>query len=110
MVRGLLIALALLVLFPARDAGAAGPIGDLIAETGALLLPVRIERAFLLSLHAAADALHEGDVPRAQTSLRTFAFEVRSVKRAKRIPADTADRLIEKVEKLIATMTAPAPR
>jgi hypothetical protein len=115
-------AMALLFLFAAPAAAFANPpdvvsdhaasanVSALIVESAALRLPVRVERAFLLTLRAAADALQEGEVARAQTLLRTFTFEVRSVKRAKRIPAESADPLIEKAERLIATMSGPALR
>ena len=64
-------------------------------ESAALSLPVRVERAFRLTLHAANDALREGEISRALTLLlRTFTFEVRGVKRAKRLHADAADVLI----------------
>lgn len=73
-------------------------IAALISDSAALSLPVRVERAFMLTLHGAADALRQGEIVRAQTLLRTFAFEVRGVKRARRVPADVADALIARTE------------
>jgi hypothetical protein len=117
-----IIAMSLLVLFAAYAAVAASPrapdsddaawanISVLIIELTSLSLPPRVERAFLLTLNAAADAAREGQAARAQTLLRTFTFEVRGVKRARRIPAETANPLIEKVEKLLATMGETAPQ
>ena len=78
-------------------------IAALISDSAALSLPVRVERAFLLTLHAAADALRQGEIVRAQTLLRTFAFEVRGVKRARRVPADVADALIARTEAALRT-------
>ncbi len=63
-------------------------IAALIETSAALELPTRVERAFLLTLRMAGDAYHRGEMPRALTLLRTFAFEVRSVTRAKRLPED----------------------
>lgn len=79
-------------------------IAALIAESASLSLPVRVERAFLLTLHAAADALRHGENVRAQTLLRTFAFEVRGVKRARRVPADVADALLARAETALRTL------
>ena len=87
----------------APDAGPAASIAALIAESAALSLPMRVERAFLLTLHAAADALRQGEIVRAQTLLRTFAFEVRGVKRARRVPADVADALIARTDAALRT-------
>ena len=115
-------AVLLLLLIVANDAALALPAdiaGDdsastavtaLIAESARLSLPPRVERAFLLTLQGAADALRDGDVARAQTLLKTFVFEVRSVKRARRISSATADALIEKAAKLIAAMSVQSPR
>ena len=69
-------------------------VAALIQESIALGLPPRVEHALMLTLRAAQDAVVEGQTTRALTLLRTFAFEVRGVKRAKRVPADTADALI----------------
>jgi hypothetical protein len=116
------LAAAALLLLAAWSIAVAQPAGDerndrldmeiaaLVSEITDASLPVRIERAFLLTLRCAADAIRQGDVSRAQMLLRTFAFEVRGVRRAKRISPDAADPLIEKAEKLIATMTEPAPQ
>jgi len=73
-------------------------IAALIDTSAALGLPSRVERAFLLTLRTAGDAYHQGDTQRAMTLLRTFSFEVRSVKRAKRLPAETAEMLIARAE------------
>jgi len=83
---------------------ASGQITTLMQESAALSLPVRVERAFSLTLNAAHDALREGQVSRALTLLRTFAFEVRGVKRAKRLRADAADALLARVEEAIAAL------
>ena len=69
-------------------------IAALIDATAALGLPTRVERAFLLTLRTAADACHQGEMQRAATLLRTFSFEVRSVRRAKRLRAEAADMLL----------------
>lgn len=82
----------------APDDTPAASIAALIDDSVRLSLPHRVERAFLLTLHAAADALRQGDLVRAQILLRTFAFEVRGVKRARRVPADVADALIARTE------------
>ena len=79
-------------------------IAALINESVGFALPHRVERAFLLTLHAAADALRHNDIVRAQTLLRTFAFEVRGVKRARRVPADVADALIARTETALRTL------
>ena len=117
-----IIAMSLLVLLAAYAAVAASPRGagstdttstaitELIADLASLSLPPRVERAFLLTLNAAADAAREGQAEKAQTLLRTFTFEVRGVKRAKRIPAETANPLIERVEKLMVMMGETAPQ
>ena len=114
--------MSLLVLLAAYAAAAASPpavgsddttstaISALMVELTSLSLPPRVERAFLLTLNAAADAVREGEAAKAQTLLRTFTFEVRSVKRAKRIPAETANPLIERVEKLIVMIGETAPQ
>ena len=73
----------------------------LIQTSAALELPTRVERAFLLTLRTARDAYHRGEMPRAVTLLRTFASEVRSVKRAKRLPPDSADMLLARTEDAI---------
>ena len=116
------LALSLLLLVGPNEAAATLPanmtagdsastvVSQLIVESAGLRLPTRIERAFLLTLHAAADALREGDIASARTMLKTFAFEVRGVKRARRMPAATADPLIEQAEKLITAMSVRAPR
>ena len=107
---------SLVVLVTLREIAAAHPpdlapvqvadtyVASLIVESTALLLPVRVERAFLLTLRAADDALRRGDVARALTHLRTFAFEVRSVRRAGRVPADAADALAARAEAAIAAL------
>jgi hypothetical protein len=109
----------LLVLFASRGVAAAHPpdpapveeashrIAILIDESAALSLPPRVERAFLLTLHAAGEAIRQGQVSQALTLLRTFAFEVRGVKRARRLRADTADALIARAEDVIRTLGGP---
>src|SRR5918995_1968301 len=77
----------------------------LIQQSTALALPSRIERAFMLTLNAANDAYLQGEIPRTVMHLRTFAFEVRSVKRAKRLPPSTADALIARAELAIGTLS-----
>ena len=81
-------------------------ITTLIQESAALSLPVRVDRALRLTLNAAYDALREGQVSRALTLLRTFTFEVRGVKRAKRLRADVADALIARAEEAIGALSA----
>jgi hypothetical protein len=76
-------------------------IAALIDTSAALGLPVRVERAFLLTLRTAGDAYHQGEIQRALTLLRTFSFEVRSVKRAKRVRPETADMLLARAEDAI---------
>jgi hypothetical protein len=76
-------------------------IAALIDTSAALGLPTRVERAFLLTLRTAGDAYHQGEIQRALTLLRTFSFEVRSVRRAKRLPAETADMLLGRTEDAI---------
>jgi hypothetical protein len=76
-------------------------IAALIETSAALGLPARVERAFLLTLRTASDAYHQGEIQRARTLLRTFSFEVRSVKRAKRVRAETADMLLARTEDAI---------
>jgi hypothetical protein len=107
------IALVMLVfLLAARGQAAAGPteepasscIEALIDESAALALPARVERAFTLTLYAAHDALRDGDTTRAMILLRTFTFEVRGVKRAKRLRPESADMLIAKADEAIETL------
>ena len=76
-------------------------IAALIDTSAALGLPTRVERAFLLTLRAASEACHQGESQRALTLLRTFSFEVRSVKRAKRLRTETADMLLARTEDAI---------
>ena len=76
----------------------------LIDESVALKLSPRVERAFTLTLHAADAAVHDGETGRALTLLRTFAFEVRSVTRAKRLPEDAAHVLIARAESAIRVL------
>jgi hypothetical protein len=78
-------------------------VAALINESTALPLPPRVLRAFLLTLFAVNDALRQGDAPRARILLRTFAVEVRGVKRAKRLPPAAADALIARAEAAIET-------
>lgn len=87
----------------APDPSLAASIAALIADSAALSLPARVERAFLLTLRAAEDALRQGEIVRAQTLLRTFAFEVRGVKRARRVRPDVADVLIARTEAALRT-------
>jgi hypothetical protein len=92
------------------DAGEESPhleITALIQQSTALGLPARIERAFMLTLNAANDAYLQGEISKTVTLLRTFAFEVRSVKRAKRLPPATADTLIARAELAIGTLSQP---
>ena len=79
-------------------------IAALIQESAALGLPPRIEHALQLTLRAAQDAVLNGQRSRAQTLLRTFAFEVRGVRRAKRLPAGVADVLIGKAVEAMGTL------
>ena len=79
----------------------------LIQQTTALALPARVERAFMLTLNAASDAYLHGEFARTVTLLRTFTYEVRSVKRAKRLPPATADALIARAELAIGTLSPP---
>jgi hypothetical protein len=81
-------------------------ITTLMQESASLSLPVRVDRAFMLTLSAAHDAIREGQVSRALTLLRTFTFEVRGVKRAKRLRADVADALIARAEEAIGALSA----
>src|SRR5690349_11412115 len=69
-------------------------VAALIDESAALSLPPRVERALLLTLRAAHDALRQGDPSRARIFLQTFAVEVRGVKRARRLTGDAADTLL----------------
>ena len=119
MFRALLVGLVVLVSL--RGIAAAHPpdlapddvagvyIASLIDESTALSLPVRVERAFLVTLRAAADALRRGEASRALTLLRTFAFEVRGVKRARRLRAEAADTLIARAEEAIVVLRAVGP-
>jgi len=70
----------------------------LMAEMTALSLPSRIERALMLTLQAADAALHQGRMSEARVLLRTFANEVRGVRRARRLSVETADVLLAKAE------------
>ena|SRR5687767_7672047 len=88
----------------AADDSAVSCIAALMDESAALSLPVRVERAFTLTLHAANDALRQGETGRAMVLLRTFTFEVRGVKRAKRLHAEAADMLIARAEEAIVTL------
>jgi hypothetical protein len=78
-----------------------GHIAALMHESAALVPPGRVERALMLTLRAAQDAAREGHISTALTLVRTFAFEVRGVKRAKRLSADAADVLIARAEDAI---------
>ena len=78
-------------------------VAALINESTALPLPPRVLRAFLLTLFAVNDALQNNDAPRARVLLKTFAVEVRGVKRAKRLPPAVADALIARAEAAIET-------
>ena len=113
------VLIASLLLFAARGIAAAHPpdaapqeppstqIEALIAGSTALSLPVRVERALLLTLHAAADALRNGEMSKVQMLLKTFAVEVRGVKRAKRVRADAAEALIASAEEVIGALGPP---
>lgn len=79
-------------------------IAALIDTSAALALPARVDRALMLTLRGAQDAAHEGQVSIALTFLRTFAFEVRGVKRAKRLRADAADALLARAAEAIGTL------
>ena len=79
-------------------------IAALIQESAALGLPARVEHALTLTLRAAQEAAQEGQWSRVLTLLRTFAFEVRGVKRAKRVPGGTADALIAKAVQVMGTL------
>ena len=92
---------------PAPDAEASSYVASLIDDSAAMALPIRIERAFLLSLNAAGEALRRGDASQAAKHLKTFAFEVRGVKRARRLRADTADMLIARAEAAIVVLGRP---
>lgn len=106
--------LLLVVLLVASGVAAANPpnpaqdddptqvqVAALIGQSAALSLPPRVERAFLLTLFAVDEALRQGDAPRARVLLKTFAIEVRGVKRAKRLPPAAADALIARAEAAI---------
>ena len=110
------ICAAILLLLAAFGVAAAQPLDGraqedhaeitaLIHQSVALSLPPRIERAFMLTLNAANDAYLQGEIPRTVMHLRTFAFEVRGVKRAKRLPPATADALIARAELAIGTLS-----
>ena len=77
-------------------------IEHLMTEMAAMSLPPRVERALMLTLQAADAAVHQGRIPAARVLLRTFTYEVRGVKRARRLAADTADALLAKAEQAIA--------
>ena len=79
-------------------------IAALIQESAALGLPARVEHALTLTLRAAQDAVLNGQPSRARTLLRTFAFEVRGVRRAKRLPTGVADALIAKAVAAMGTL------
>ena len=79
-------------------------IAALIQESASLGLPARVEHALTLTLRAAEAAALEGQWSRALTLLRTFAFEVRGVKRAKRVPPGTADALIARAVQVMGTL------
>ena len=114
MFRTLLLVLVLLI--TARGVASADPpdltaddpayhcIAALIDESAALPLPVRVERAFKLTLHAAHDAFREGQTAKAVILLRTFTFEVRGVRRAKRLSPEAADVLIARAEDAIGAL------
>ena len=105
--------LVVLLLIAGRGAAAADPpdrtaddpaynyIAAIIDESAALSLPVRVERAFNLTLYAASDAFREGKTASAVVMLRTFTFEVRGVKHARRLRAEAADLLIARAEEAI---------
>jgi hypothetical protein len=108
--------LLLVLLLVASGAAAANPpnpaqpddptqvqVAALINESTALPLPPRVLRAFLLTLFAVNDALQQDDAARARVLLKTFAAEVRGVKRAKRLPPAAADALIARAEAAIET-------
>jgi len=78
-------------------------VAALMDQSAALSLPPRVERALLLTLQAAGDALRQGEASRARVLLKTFAVEVRGVKRAKRLTPAAADDLIARAEAAIQT-------
>jgi hypothetical protein len=84
-------------------------IAALIDESTGLSAPLRVERAFLLTLRAADEALRRGEVSNARTLLRTFAFDVRSVKRARRLRADVADSLVALAEEALVVLRSNEP-
>jgi hypothetical protein len=88
----------------APDDAAYIKIAALIQDSAALSLPLRVERAFMLTLNAANDALLQGQHRRARTLLRTFMYEVRGVKRAKRLRPEAADVLIARAEEAIGSL------
>jgi len=116
--RYLIVAAALLV--GARGLAGADPVNigsaepvcaritALIDESVALKLSPRVERAFTLTLYAADAAVHDGQNGRALTLLRTFAFEVRSVTRAKRLQEDAAQALIAGADATIGALISAA--
>jgi hypothetical protein len=79
-------------------------IAALIQESATLGLPARVEHALTLTLRAAQDAVLNGQRSKARILLRTFAFEVRGVRRAKRLPAGDADALIARAVAAMATL------
>ena len=89
------------------DEAAHAQITALIQQSSALGLPARVERAFMLTLHAANDACRDGDIPKTIVLLRTFAYEVRGVRRARRVPVHTADGLIARAELAIGMLSQP---
>ena len=110
------LGLVLVVLLVASVAAAANPpnpaqiddrtqvqVAALINQSAALSLPPRVERAFLLTLFAVDEALRQGEASRARVLLKTFAVEVRGVKRANRLPPAAADALIARAEAAIET-------
>ena len=104
----LLAALGVATAQPLHDLAQQDPahihITALIHESATLALPARVERAFRLTLQAANDAYVEGHIAKALLLLRTFTFEVRGVKRAKRLPAPVADALIARAEEAIGAL------
>ena len=79
-------------------------IAALIQESAALRLPARVEHALTLTLRAAQDAVLNGEPSKARILLRTFAFEVRGVRRAKRLSAGDADALLARAAAAMATL------
>lgn len=91
----------------AADDPACRRIAALIDESAALLLPVRVKRAFTLTLLAASDAAHKGEYAKALTLLRTFTFEVRGVTRAHRLRPEAADLLLTRAQEAIGALAPP---